>query len=126
MAGKPCLPAHQVPSLVGRDGYLQNEKFPKLLRNGNVSLTELEAEFDAQIGRVKQLAGSCLTHLDSGNRHLDYLNLFLKVARKCGIERMRNNASFNCLGPIGRPSRSSGLCCADPMCGLRTHTENIR
>ena len=98
MAGKPCLPAHQVPSLVGPDGYLQNEKFPKLLRNGSVSLTELEAEFDAQIGRVKELAGTRLTHLDSqGNRHLDYFALFLKVARKWGIQRMRNNASLICL-----------------------------
>ena len=98
MAGKPCLPAQQVPSLVGNDGCLQNERFPKLLRNGAISLTELEAEFDAQISRVKELAGSRLTHLDSqGNRHLDYFDLFLKVARKWGIQRMRNNASIICL-----------------------------
>jgi predicted glycoside hydrolase/deacetylase ChbG (UPF0249 family) len=98
MAGKPCLPQRQVPSLIGSDGYFQNEKFPKLLRRGAISLTELEAEFDAQIQTVKELAGSRLTHLDSqGNRHLDYLHLFLKVARKWGIQRMRNNASVICL-----------------------------
>jgi chitin disaccharide deacetylase len=98
MAGKPCLPPEQVPSLVGNDGCLQNERFPKLLRNGAISLTELEAEFDAQISRVKEFAGSRLTHLDSqGNQHLDYFDLFLKVARKWGIQRMRNNASVICL-----------------------------
>jgi predicted glycoside hydrolase/deacetylase ChbG (UPF0249 family) len=98
MAGRPCLPPKQVPSLVGNDGCLQNEKFPKLLRTGAISINELEAEFDAQINRVKTLAGSRLTHIDSqGNRHLDYFDLFLKVARKWGIQRMRNNASVICL-----------------------------
>jgi predicted glycoside hydrolase/deacetylase ChbG (UPF0249 family) len=106
MVGKPCLPAEQVPSLIGCDGCLQNEKFPKLLRQGLISLTELEAEFDAQISKVKELAGSRLTHLDSqGNRHLEYLNLFLKVARKWGIHRMRNNQSLICL-ESSRPLQS--------------------
>lgn len=107
MAGKPCLPAWQVPSLVGSDGCLQNERFPKLLRKGAISLIELEAEFDAQIRKVKELAGSRLTHIDSqGNRHLDYFDLFLKVARKWGIQRMRNNASLICLeAPRTRWSR---------------------
>lgn len=98
MVGKPCLPVQQVPSLIGHDGCLQNERFPKLLRNGAISVTELEAEFDAQISRVRELVGSRLTHLDSqGNRHLDYFDLFLKVARKWSIQRMRNNASVICL-----------------------------
>jgi predicted glycoside hydrolase/deacetylase ChbG (UPF0249 family) len=98
MVGKPCLPANKVPSLIGREGYLQNEKFPKLLRKRAISLTELEAEFDAQIRTVKELAGARLTHIDSqGNQHLAYFDLFLKVARKWGIQRMRNNASVICL-----------------------------
>src|SRR5918996_2315942 len=37
MAGKPCLPPDQVPSLVGKDGCLQNEQFPRLLRKGAIS-----------------------------------------------------------------------------------------
>jgi chitin disaccharide deacetylase len=49
MAGKPCLPRRQVPSLVGKDGCLHNERFPKLLRNGAISLAELEAKFDARL-----------------------------------------------------------------------------
>ncbi len=98
MAGRPCLAPRQVPSLVGDDGCLQNERFIRLLRKGAISLAELEAEFDAQIDRVKELAGARLTHIDSqGNRHLDYFDLFLKIARKWKIPRMRNNWSFICL-----------------------------
>jgi len=107
MAGKPCLPPDQVPSLVGKDGCLQNEKFPRLLRTGAISESELEAELDAQIAKAKELAGARLTHLDSqGNQHLVYFNLFLKLAREWGIPRMRNNASFICLeSPHPRSSR---------------------
>jgi predicted glycoside hydrolase/deacetylase ChbG (UPF0249 family) len=98
MAGRPCLQPEQVPSLVGNDGYLQNEKFPGLLRKRAISESELEAELDAQIAKVKQLAGARLTHIDSqGNQHLAYFNLFMKLARKWGIRRMRNNASLICL-----------------------------
>ena len=98
MVGRPCLPAHRVPSLVGPDGFFHNERFPRLLRKGTISLQELEAELDAQIGRVKELAGHRLTHLDSQeNRHLSYFDLFLKIAQKWEITRMRNNASVICL-----------------------------
>lgn len=98
MAGKPCLPQEQVPSLVGIDGLLQNQKFPGLLRKGAISKIELEAELNAQIAKVKELAGSRFTHIDSqGNQHLAYFDLFLKLARKWGISRMRNNASLICL-----------------------------
>jgi len=108
MAGKPCLPPERVPSLVGRDGCLQNEKFPKLLQKGTISKAELEAELDAQIGKAKQLAGSRLTHIDSqGNQHVSYFDLFLKLARKWGIQRMRNNASLICLeAPMAEWSRT--------------------
>ena len=98
MAGRPCLAASQVPSLVDGDGYFFNAKFMRLLRRGKISLSELEAEFDAQIARVKQLAGDRVTHLDSqGNSHLSYLPLFLKLAKKWQLNRMRNNASIICL-----------------------------
>jgi predicted glycoside hydrolase/deacetylase ChbG (UPF0249 family) len=98
MAGRPCLPTSQVPSLVDKDGYFFNAKFMRLLRRGKISLTELEAEFDAQIARVKALAGNRMTHLDSqANSHLSYLPLFLKLAKKWQLQRMRNNASLICL-----------------------------
>jgi len=98
MVGRPCLSTLHVRSLVGSDGYLKNREFPKLLRSGAISLTELEAEFDAQISKVKELAGTRLTHIDSqGNQHLAYFDLFLKLAQKWKIRRMRNNASLICL-----------------------------
>jgi predicted glycoside hydrolase/deacetylase ChbG (UPF0249 family) len=107
MAGKPCLPPEQVPSLVGNDGLLQNQKFPGLLRKGVISKIELEAELDEQIAKVKRLAGNRFTHIDSqGNQHLAYFDLFLKLARKWGIVRMRNNASLICLeAPQAESSR---------------------
>ena len=65
---------------------------------GAIRSEELEAEFDAQIGRVKQLVGDRLTHIDSqGNSHVSYFDLFLKLARKWGLQRIRSNASFICL-----------------------------
>ena len=107
MAGRPCLPREEVRSLVGEDGCLQNHKFPGLLRKGAISESELEAELDAQIAKVKELAGARLTHIDSqGNQHLAYFDLFLKLARKWDIRRMRNNASLICLeAPKARWSR---------------------
>ena len=98
MAGRPCLPPSQVPSLVDDQGFFFNSKFMKALGRGKISFAELEAEFDAQIARVKDLAGDRLTHLDSqGNSHLSYFDLFLKLAKKWGLRRMRNNASLICL-----------------------------
>jgi predicted glycoside hydrolase/deacetylase ChbG (UPF0249 family) len=98
IVGKPCLPLSRVPSLVGPDGFFHAASFPKLLRMGSISHEELQAEFDAQITKVKQLAGDRLTHLDSqANRHLDYFDLFLTLARKWELKRMRNNASLICL-----------------------------
>ena len=98
MVGKPCLSPERVRSLVGPDGNFQNQKFLKRLRTGIIRSEELEAEFDAQIGRLKQFAGSHLTHMDSqGNSHLSYFGLFLKLARKWELQRIRNNASFICL-----------------------------
>lgn len=98
LAGRPCLPASQVPSLVDADGCFFNSKFMRRLRRGKISLVELEAEFDAQIARVKDLAGSRMTHLDSqANSHLSYFPLFLKLAKKWDLNRMRSNASLICL-----------------------------
>lgn len=98
MAGRPCLKPDRVPSLVDGAGELHNHRFPDLLRRGAIEPRELEEELDAQIAKVKDLAGERLTHLDSqGNQHLGYLGLFLKLADKWGIRRMRNNESLICL-----------------------------
>jgi predicted glycoside hydrolase/deacetylase ChbG (UPF0249 family) len=108
IVGRPCLPAERIPSLVGRDEFFRSGKqFPKLMREGALSLEELGAELDAQIARVKKLAGERLTHIDSqGNRHLYYFDLFLELARKWGLCRMRTNAPVICLeAPWQRWSR---------------------
>jgi predicted glycoside hydrolase/deacetylase ChbG (UPF0249 family) len=107
MVGRPCLPPDQVSSLVGPDGFFHGGRFLRLLRGGTIVSAELEAELDLQIGRVKEIAGERLTHIDSqSNAHLHYLDLFLKVARKWGLHRMRNNASVICLeAPRPRWSR---------------------
>ena len=98
MVGGPCLPTEHVPSLVGPDGCFHGERFLPLLRRRVIVSAELEVELDAQIAMVKEFAGERLTHIDSqANAHLNYLDLFLKLARKWGLRRMRNNASVICL-----------------------------
>lgn len=98
MVGRPCLPPESVPSLVGTDGCLLEHGFIRSLKNGHISMLELEREFEAQIAAVRGLVGDRLTHLDSqANSHLDYFDLFLKLAKKSDIRRMRNNASLICL-----------------------------
>jgi predicted glycoside hydrolase/deacetylase ChbG (UPF0249 family) len=119
IVGRPCLIPGKIPSLVGSQGlfrsglsdgnesFRSNKKFVKLVRAGAISPDELEQELNAQIARVKELAGERLTHIDSqGNRHLDYLDLFLGLARRWGLHRMRNNAPIICLeAPRPRWSR---------------------
>jgi predicted glycoside hydrolase/deacetylase ChbG (UPF0249 family) len=106
MVGRPCLKPHLVPSLVNRDGFFQNGNFLSLLRQGKILFDELEAEFEAQIGAVKNLVGNRLTHLDSQeNSHLHYFELFLNLAKRWHVQRIRNNASVICL-ESPRPRRS--------------------
>lgn len=107
LAGRPCLPPGSVPSLVGPDGEFHGSGFSSRLRAGSISHAELEAEFDAQIAKVKDLVGDNLTHLDSqANSHLHYFDLFLSLAEKWKIERIRTNASLICLeAPHPRAAR---------------------
>jgi predicted glycoside hydrolase/deacetylase ChbG (UPF0249 family) len=98
LAGRPCLPLSAVRSLVGSDGCFHGDQFLPLLRRGRINANELQAEFDAQIATVHAYAGERLTHIDSQeNTHLYYLELFLSLAHKWRLSRMRNNASLICL-----------------------------
>ncbi|HWP58312.1 MAG TPA: ChbG/HpnK family deacetylase [Candidatus Acidoferrales bacterium] len=98
IAGRPCLSPKEVPSLVDRDGFFHGKNFLPRLRAGLIDRAELKAELDAQIALVKRWAGERLTHLDSqAHHHLYELDLFLALARKWNIRRMRNNASLICL-----------------------------
>ncbi|WP_447979326.1 carbohydrate deacetylase [Candidatus Nitrospira bockiana] len=98
MVGRSCLPPDRVPSLVGPDGCFHHTEFSRRWREGAIAPVELEAELDAQISRVKALAGHHVTHLDSqGNGHLTYFEVFLSLAKKWSLPCIRNNASLICL-----------------------------
>ena len=109
LAGRPCLPPTHVPSLVTADGCFHERDFWRRLRRGSIDTGELRAEFEAQIARVAGLAGEQLTHLDSQEHsHLRYFDLFLELARKWKIERIRTNASIICLeAPRPRLARAA-------------------
>jgi chitin disaccharide deacetylase len=95
LVGRPCLPAAEVRTLVDAEGNFHYRRFGLLWRQGKISRDELRAEFAAQIALVREMAGDRLTHLDSHqNLHLEYLDLFLDVAREAHIDRMRTNASM--------------------------------
>jgi predicted glycoside hydrolase/deacetylase ChbG (UPF0249 family) len=68
--GEPVLPVDRVRSLVGDDGAFlgSSSAIIRRLVNRGLDLAELEAEFRAQIERVKE-AGISPTHLDS-EKHL--------------------------------------------------------
>lgn len=98
IVGAPCLPAARIPSLVGSDGLLRGRDFSRSWRKGRILSSELDAELDEQIRRVRGWAGDRLTHLDSHqNSHLSYFPLFLSLARRWRIPFIRTNASVICL-----------------------------
>ena len=93
--GAPCLAPGRVPTLVGPDGLFHGRRFQSLWRSGKVARAELEAELDAQIGRIKEWVGNRLTHLDSHqNSHVRYFRLFLRLALRWRVPCIRNNASL--------------------------------
>jgi predicted glycoside hydrolase/deacetylase ChbG (UPF0249 family) len=95
VVGAPCLESKAIPTAVGPDGLLWNERFRSLWKAGRIRPEDLEAEFDEQIRRLKELAGDRLTHLDSHqNTHLSYFDLFLRLARRWRIPFIRTNASL--------------------------------
>ena len=97
VVGEPCLPPREIPSLVTSTGFFHHTEFLRLLKKKAISFSELEAELDAQIQKVKELAGERLTHIDSqGHGHLYYFDLFLALAKKWGLQRMRTNAPIIC------------------------------
>jgi predicted glycoside hydrolase/deacetylase ChbG (UPF0249 family) len=91
--GSPVLPAGQVPSLVQEDGrFLPG--YPEFMARylaGGVKDEEVEAEWLAQIGRLRG-AGVRMTHLDSVQMlHLvpGLFRIALRIARANGIMAMR-------------------------------------
>lgn len=98
VAGKPLLPPDKVPTLVNDKGEFHNRSFRRMLSQGRINPRELEAELDAQVESARSLAGDSLTHIDSqANSHLEYFSIFLRVAKRHNIDKMRTNASIVCL-----------------------------
>ncbi|KAB1440856.1 ChbG/HpnK family deacetylase [Pseudodesulfovibrio senegalensis] len=66
LRGRPVLPADRVTSLVGEDGLFLGDYTALFARyvTGRIDHAQVEAELDAQIGRLRDL-GIELTHFDS-------------------------------------------------------------
>ena len=93
VAERPVLPASQVPTLIGENGYLlpDHTAFIRRYMTGGVRMEELHAECEAQILRAKEM-GIRLTHIDS-HQHLHVLpgviRTVLSLAKKYGFTKMR-------------------------------------
>lgn len=93
VAEKPLLAPEMVPTLVNEKGFFwpNHIEFIKRYITGRISLSEVRAECEAQIGAVMQL-GLNITHLDS-HQHLHVLpgifSLCLELAQKYHIRHMR-------------------------------------
>jgi len=91
--GAPVLPAHMVPSLVGIDGNFHSPpEMSRRLATYQVSGKEVEAEFRAQIRRMKSY-GLTPTHADSHHRMHTFpaaVGPFHRAIRKEDIVRARS------------------------------------
>jgi predicted glycoside hydrolase/deacetylase ChbG (UPF0249 family) len=108
IVGRPVLPCREVPTLVDPDGRFWNREFSARLRRGLIDMQELEDELSAQV-RVLRDLGIALSHLDSHqNEHLrpGYFGVFLRIAGKFGIRKMRNHRHFIC-AECDRPAASA-------------------
>jgi hopanoid biosynthesis associated protein HpnK len=91
--GLPCADPESVQSLVNGSGEFEGSPESLLLRRarGAVELREVEAEWDAQIAKVKS-AGIEATHLD-GHKHVHMLpglfEIALRLAKRHGIAAIR-------------------------------------
>lgn len=93
VAEKPVLPPEKVSSLLGADGHFLPDHiaFIKRFAAGQIRLSELRAECEAQISRVEQL-GVKISHLDS-HQHLHVLpkviDICLDLMKDHNIHKMR-------------------------------------
>lgn len=94
IVGSPVADPKDVASLVNERGEFHYLSFAARLRSGHIRLDELTLELGLQIERVQKLVPT-VTHLDSHqNTHLypRFFGVFLALARKYGIRRMRTHA----------------------------------
>jgi predicted glycoside hydrolase/deacetylase ChbG (UPF0249 family) len=90
---RPLLGGPAAATLIGRDGLFASHvgAVARNLLTGGVSLAAVRAEFDAQIGRVRD-AGIVVSHLD-GHQHVHALpgiaGVVAELAEKHGIRAVR-------------------------------------
>ena len=110
IVGRPVLDPKRVPSLVDERGEFFYKSFSRRFLKGQVRIRELRAEMEAQIQRVRDLAGDAFSHLDfhkSMNRLPGLHSLFLDVAASSGVGRIRTHR--NLVGMENRFPRAQRL-----------------
>jgi predicted glycoside hydrolase/deacetylase ChbG (UPF0249 family) len=106
IVGRPLLDPGRIPSLVDRGGEFHYRAFPRLFLKGKIRTSELRAELEAQIRKLRELAGPAFSHVDfhqSMNRLPGLHRLFFDVAVRSGAGRVRTHR--NLFGMEGRSPR---------------------
>lgn len=99
VVGKPIADPKDIPSLVDEHGEMHYESFTDKLQSGHIKPDEMALELGLQIERVQKLV-PVVTHIDSHqNRHLwpKFFRVFLQLAKKYKIPRMRTHAHTVCM-----------------------------
>lgn len=94
IVGSPVLPPDRVPSLLNENGEFFYEGFLWRFVRGRIRLAELRAEMMAQVEKTRDVAGSAFSHVDfhmALHRLPGIYSLFLDVAEKCGVRRIRTH-----------------------------------
>ena len=92
--GKPVLPRGEIPTLIAPNGeFYPYSEFRSRLRKGLISFNDVEKELIAQYNLYYELLGQPDYWNTHQNTHVDFsiYRLFVKVAKKLGITRMRSH-----------------------------------
>jgi predicted glycoside hydrolase/deacetylase ChbG (UPF0249 family) len=123
VAGPPLADPERIPTLLDENGEFHLAEFPALLQRGRIDRRELAHELGLQIERVEELVPT-VTHLDSHqNLHLrpPFFDLFLELAHRHGIERMRTHRHFICVENTPRRAAAAAFYLTHPR-RLFTHS----
>jgi len=104
VVGCPVLPANKVLTLLDDNGEFFYQTFSKRLLTGHIRLSELRAEMIAQVEKARDMAARAFSHIDFHmglHRFPAIYSLFLDVAEKCDVRRMRTHRYL-----VGMESRS--------------------
>ncbi len=117
LRGKPVLPADRVTTLVGRNGFFLGDYKALFGRyvTGRLDHSQVEAELDAQIGRLRDL-GINLTHFDS-EKHIHAWPTIMRVVGRLAarhsvkwVRRPRECSEFSRLDKGGVRVKFLNLC----------------